>query len=268
MARLPRTGRSFASLHERSPVTDELVQEGLDPREFKTTLRQVIARFAPRSSGDEEKIRKELGAIIGRGWEIFEDSPRLNPNALQVRDVQATLRRIAKGLDALAAGQLDALQLTAIEEVLRLENGIRQSNHIAVAVRIRRALAREIGDDVKADTLLADFRNHPKLIADACRRTAEELKSIKGESKRPALDWYPQFMRLLTDVARQNGISTSLTTVDGKAETPFADLVEAFEQLFPHFMRSPNRVVLAGRLRLRSFRSKRTVRAKRRPRTV
>jgi hypothetical protein len=76
MARLPRTGSSLGTLCERTPDFEQMVAAGLvDAREATTTLAEVIADLGlhPLSDEDEQKIRDELGVVIGRGCEIHED---------------------------------------------------------------------------------------------------------------------------------------------------------------------------------------------------
>src|SRR5262249_61729397 len=103
MARLPQTGSAAASLYERSPVTDAMVERGLaDAREYVTTLVDAIAGLglAALSPDDEQKVRDDLQAIIGRGLQQRNASPRHNPGAkLPIPHLQRTLRRVAQALD-------------------------------------------------------------------------------------------------------------------------------------------------------------------------
>ena len=130
MARLPRTGSAVASLWERTPAIDELVKRGLiDPREFVTTLVDALAGLglAPLSPGDGQKVWDDLAAVIGRG--LQEDA------RLQIADLQTTLRRVARTLNALTAGRrVKSQAIRQIEQTLRArETGLHEAHDIAAA---------------------------------------------------------------------------------------------------------------------------------------
>src|SRR5258707_252790 len=98
--KLSEAGLPHDPLHLRIPV--------VAPHEYLTTLAAVISdlRLAPLSQDDENIIRDNLGAVIGGGLQEFQRSPTHNPDSgLQIVDVQKSLRRVAKGLDMLAASQ-------------------------------------------------------------------------------------------------------------------------------------------------------------------
>jgi len=254
MARLPRTGKSVSSLYERTPAFEAMVKAGsVDPRECETTLADVMTELglSPLSSQDEQIIRDELGAIIGRGLTQFEESPKQNPGAkLTVRDVQATLIQVADRLDAMIAGQLDADQFAAIEKVMKgVESGFQESHNTEVALKIRSTLAQEIGIS-NAHDRMAEFRKWPRTIAEACRRAARDLDAIRGARGRQSRDWYRDFHRVLTFVARKNGINPKvvINRRTHEARGRFIELAEQFERLLPRPMRSPSREAIAKML--------------------
>ncbi len=254
MARLPRTGKSVSSLYERTPAFEGMVKAGcVDSHECETTLADVMTGLglAPLSSRDEQMIRKELGVIIGRGLTIFEESAKQNPHAkLTVRDVQATLTQVADALDAVVARRLDADQFAAIDNVLKgTETGERESHDIEVALRIRSTLAQEIGLSDARDRMIA-FHKWPRTIAEACRRAARELDTIKGVPGRQSREWYGDFKRVLTFVAGQNSIRTKvvINRRTHEARGRFIELAEQFERLLPRHMRSQSREAIAKML--------------------
>jgi hypothetical protein len=254
MARLPRTGKSVSSLYERTPEFEAMVKAGLvDPRECETTFAEVIIELglAPLSAEDEQIIRNELGAVIGRGIDIFEESAKRNPDGkLTVSDVRATLTQVADRLDAMIAGQLDADQIAAIDKVMRgVETGFRDGHAIEVALKIRRTLAREIGVDDAHDRM-AEFHKWPRTIVEACRRAAEDLDLIKGAPGRQSRDWYRDFKRILTFIAKKNGIRPKvvINRRTHEAQGRFVELAEQFERLLPRHMRSQSREAMAKML--------------------
>jgi hypothetical protein len=101
---MPRTGSSVGAIYERTPAAEAMVERGLiHPNECVATLGEVITDLSLKvlSSDDEQRIRNELGLVIGSGLSNIEYSPKLNPDGrLQVRDIQKTLRGIAAELDA------------------------------------------------------------------------------------------------------------------------------------------------------------------------
>jgi hypothetical protein len=107
MARLPWSGSSFAGIYERTPEIDQLIEAGVvHPRECLTTLDEVVSGLNLKlSDEDKQKVRDDLGAVIGLGLQQFEHSPKGNPDSgLQIPEVTKTLRWTAKRLDRLAAG--------------------------------------------------------------------------------------------------------------------------------------------------------------------
>jgi hypothetical protein len=138
MVRIPRTGVSFATIHERFPEFDRLVDAGLvDPRQATTTLAEVIADlgFVPLSVEDEQRVRDELGRIVGRAWDEVGWSQKQSPDGrLLVADVQASLLRTAKWLDDL--DNLDAGQLNTVEEILHgAKTGRQHVHNITLPIR-------------------------------------------------------------------------------------------------------------------------------------
>jgi hypothetical protein len=254
MARLPRTGSSIASLCECTPAFKQLVAAGLiDAREATTTLSEVIADLglSPLSGEDEQKIRNELGGVIGDGYEILAGSPKGNPDSkLTVADVQATLVWLYDGLEAMIAGPLAPERLAAIEKVLHgAETGLRERHDTEVALRLIGTLRQEINYDQARERMI-EFRKWPRTVAEACRRAAENLKLIKGTAGKPRRDWYPDFKRVLTFVAEKNGIQPKIriNRRTHEAEGRFLDLAERFEELLPRFMRSNSRGAIAKML--------------------
>jgi hypothetical protein len=254
MSRLPRWGASTSSLYERTPAFVQLVKAGLvDANECRTTLAEVIAELglAPVSDEDERTIREELGAVIGRGIEIYADSQKQNLDpVVTVADVQATLEWIADGLEAMIVGRLAPEQSAAIEKVLHgAETGFRERHDTEVALKVIGTLRQEIGHD-KARERVIKFRQWPRTVAEACRRAAMELKLIKGKRGRLRRDWYSDFKRVLTFVAEKNGIQPKvvINRRTHKAQGRFIDLAERFERLLPRHMRSPNREAIAKML--------------------
>jgi hypothetical protein len=254
MTRLPRTGQSVSSLYEHTPAFEELVKAGsVDPRECETTLADVITGLglAPLSSQDEQIVRNELGVIIGRGLKILEESAKLNPKGkLTVREVQATLIRVAGVLDAAAACPLDADQIAEIGKVVKAtETGFQEGHDMEVAYRIRSALDKEIGLSNARDRM-AEFHKWPRTIAEACRRAAQELNLIRGVSGRQSREWYRDFKRVLTFVASKNGIRPKvvINRRTHEARGRFIELAEQFERLLPRHMRSQSREAIAKML--------------------
>jgi len=233
-----------------------LVKRGLvDPRECVTTLVDAIAGlgFAALSPDDEQKVRDDLKAIIGRGLQQLEGSPRHNPGAkLQIPDLQKTLRRVAKALDAIAAGRHDPKELSTIEQTLRgRETGFHHVHDMAAANEIVTALAGMVGDRDKADAMLPAFLNHPRQIAKACRIAVKRLGGIKGKNGHPGIDWYVGFVNVLKFIAAKNNITPtiSISPWTHKAQGRFLDLATAIEQLLPLAMRSSTNEARAQRLK-------------------
>ncbi len=254
MARLPRTGKSVSSLYERTPAFEAMVKAGsVDSHECETTLSDVMTELgiAPLSTEDEQMVRNELAAIIGCGLRVSEESAKQNPDArLAVRDVQASLTKIADGLDAMIAGQLDRDQFAVIDKFMRgAETGFRESHEIEVALKIKRTLAEEIGI-TKAHDRMAEFSKWPRTIAETCRRAAQDLDSIKAAPGRQSRDWYRDFKRVLTFVAGKHGIRRKvvINRRTHEAQGRFIELAEKFEQLLPRHMRSPSREAIAKML--------------------
>ncbi len=251
MARLPRSGKSVSALYERTPAFEAMVKAGfVDSRECEITLADVIAELglAPLSVEDEQTIRNELGAVIGRGIEIFEQSAKQNPEAkIEVSDVQTTLTKVADGLDAMIAGKSDPTQFAAIDKVMKgAETGFRERHDGEVALKIRRTLAQEIGVDDAHDRM-AEFHRWPRTIAEACRRAVRDLDLIEGAPGRQPRDWYRDFKRVLTFIAKKNGIPPKvvINRRTHEARGRFVDLAEQFERLLPGHMRSQSREAIA-----------------------
>jgi hypothetical protein len=251
---LPRISTSVSSLYERTPEFEAMVKAGVvDPRECETTLAEVITELGltPLSVEDEQKIRDELGAVIGRGIEIFEQSAKQNPDGkLTVSNVQVTLTQVADGLDAMIAGRLDPDQFVAIDKLMkRAETGFRENHDTEVALKIRSALAREIGVS-NAHDRMAEFQKWPRTIAEACRRAARDLDLIEGAPGRQSRDWYRDFKRVLTLIAKKNAIPPKvvINRRTHEARGRFIELAEQFERLLPRHMRSQSREAMAKML--------------------
>ena len=221
MARLPSSGSAVASLYEESTTLPDLIS-GLG--------------LAPLSPDDEQKVRQDLEAVIGRGLHELASSPKYSADAkLQITDVQKTLRRVARGLKAMARGRRrEPAELSAIEQILRgRETGFQRVHDIAAANEIVMALAGMVGDRDKAEAMVVDFANHPREIEKACRTAIETLSRIRGESGRPAIDWYTEFVGVLKVIALPNNIkpNVSVNPRTRKAQGRFLDLAAAVEQL-------------------------------------
>lgn len=253
MARLPRAGKSMSLLYERTPAFEEMIKAGsVNPNECETTLADVMSGLglAPLSREDEQTIREELGLIIGRGLRISEASPKQNPNALMVGDIQATLIWVADLLDTAVGCELDPDRFAAIDKIMKgADFGFRESHDIEIALKIRSTLAQEIGLDNACDRM-AEFHKWPRTIAEACRRTAQDLELIREDAGRQSREWYCDFKRVLTFVASKNGISPKVVInrrID-EARGRFIELAEQFERLLPRHMRSPSREAIAKML--------------------
>ena len=254
MARLPRTGKSISSPYECTPEFEAMVKAGVvDPRECETTLPDVMIALglALLSAEDEQFVRNELGAVIGRGIEIFEQSAKQNPDGkLTVSDLQETLTKVADGLDAMSAGRSGADQIAVIDKVMKgAETGFRENHDTEVALKIRSTLAREVGAG-NAEARMAEFRKWPRTIAEACRRAARDLDLIEGAPGRQSRDWYDDFKRVLTFIAKKNGIPPKVA-INRRTHEPrgrFIELAEQFERLLPRHMRSQSREALAKML--------------------
>lgn len=278
MARLPRSGATFLGIYERTPELEWLIEHGArlreaaqklseaglphDPlhlripvtahNEYLTTLAEVIADLGlkPLSDEDEQKIRYDLGAVIGRGSQLAEDSKKWNRNNLTVADVRATLVETAEGLDAMIAGRLSSERLAEIEKVLSgAETGFREKRDVEVALRIIGVLRHEIGHDLARERVI-NFRKWPRTVAEACRQADRELDKIKWKPGRQARNWYGGFVRVLAFVAVQNGIEQKVA-VDPRTDEAagrFLDMAERFEQLLPRNMRSASRGAIAKTL--------------------
>jgi len=261
MARWRRNiGPSIDPLYERTPFSDEIVDAGLLHPDFRvapeTSLAQVMADLGltPLTPDDEKTVRDELALIIGRGSRELEGSPK--HGALTVADVQKAMRRIASGLDVaaklVATDALHVIGLDAIERtLLGAETGFRDGHDTAVAQALIGFLAEELKDQRKARDLVLGFRNHPSVVADACRRAAKGLASIKGTDGRPRISWYHDFRGLLEVIAQKNGIRPTISNDPrtGQARGRFLDLALAFERILPPYMRSLNSESCAQRLK-------------------
>ena len=250
MARMPPTGRAVASLYERSRENDELVARGLiNPSECVTTLADAIAGLglAPLSPDDEQRVRCDLEAIIGRAG---QEEARL-----QVAAVQKTIRRVARTLTAMAAGRRVAPQaIRQTEQTLRgRETGLREAHDTEAANQIVTALAGIAGDRDEAAAVIAasTYLDHASEIAEACRIADGRLGRVVGKSGQPPVDWYVEFTAVLKFVAAKNGIEPTISTdpVTSKRRGRFLDLAGAIEQILPLAMRSSTDEARAQRLR-------------------
>jgi hypothetical protein len=280
MARLPQSGSMVAPLYERTPEIERLIEHGaklrqtaqklseaglphdplhlripvVAPHEYLTTLDQVVANLGltPLSAEDEQKIRDDLGNVIGFGVQKFMHSPTDNPaGRLQIRDIQKTLRQTAKRLGKLAAGKLDPTEFGKIEQVIQgTQTGFRESHDTAAADWLTKALASTVGED-RAYDMVHDYRDHASEIAAACRKAADDLGSIRGIGGNPPIDWFDEFVTVLLFVAARDEIqpTVSFDWRIGKSRGRFLDLVAGFEQLLHFSMRSETKDALAQRLK-------------------
>jgi len=281
MARLPQTGSAIASLYERTPETELLIEYGANlretaqklreaghphdplhldipvaaPDEYLTTLAEVVAALGltPLSTEDEQKIRGDLGSVIGLGIQELTHSPTKNPDGrLQIRDIQKTLRQTAKRLDKLATGKLDPMELSAVEQVIwGTQTGFRKGHDIAAAGAMMKALISTVGED-RAYDMVHEYRGHASEIAAACRKAVDDLGSIHGgEGGQPAIDWFGGFVAVLLFVAARDGIrpTVSFDWQKGKSRGRFLDLAAGFEKLLHLSMRSETKDALAQRLK-------------------
>jgi hypothetical protein len=250
MARMPPTGQAMASLHERSPLTVEMVAHGLvDPREYLTTLADAIAGLglAPLAPDDEQRVREDLWAVVGRG---LQEEARL-----QVAAVQKTVRRVARTLNAMTAGRRVSPQaIEQTEQTLRgRETGLREAHDTVAANQIVTALAGIASDWDNAEAMMAASRylDHASEIAEACHIADQRLDHMVGNSGQPAIDWYAEFVRILKFIAKKNGIKPTVSSdpVTNKRKGRFLALATIVEQLLPLAMRSPTDEARAQRLK-------------------
>ena len=225
------------------------------PDEYLTTLAEVVAALGltPLSTEDERKIRGDLGSVIGLGIQELIHSPTSNPGGrLQIRDIQKTLRQTAKRLDKLAAGKLDPMELSAVEQVIwGNQTGFHEEHDTVPAVRLIKALSSTVGED-RAYDMVHDYRGHAGEIAAACRKAVDDLGSIHGgEGGQPAIDWFGGFVAVLLFVAARDGIrpTVSFDWRKGKSRGRFLDLAAGFEKLLHFSMRSETKDALAQRLK-------------------
>jgi hypothetical protein len=287
MARLPGSGVSFVALYERTPATDEYLKAGIDPSKCPTTtLAEVIAELglAPLSAEDEAKIRSQLGMAIGLGLLQFAGSPKNREGRLSVVAVRQSLKRILKGLDALAAGhQLDPVELQEIEQLIAGTNdGFRRGHDIAVALSLRAVLAQELGDVQGAkppppapQPCPTELDDDPALKSDYDPDRIKAPAKVHVGNARAAqrLNDFSRWPRTISEAARR--AITKLEAIKGKGGRPSADwygdfvevlmfiagrnqragqappslvdLAEKLQQLFPPHMRS-SREAIAKRL--------------------
>jgi hypothetical protein len=281
MARLPQTGSAVASLYEWTSEVEKLIEHGARlreaakklseaglphdplhlripvaaPNEYVTTLAEVVTvlGLTPLSAEDEQKIRDELGAVIGLAMQELAHSPTGNPDGrLQIRDIQKTLRQTAKRLNRLAAGKLDPRELSAIEQVIYgNQTGFHEEHDTVAAVRLIKALSGTVGEDRAYDMVL-DYRGHASEIAAACRKAVDDLAGIHGgEGGQPAIDWFGGFVAVLLFVAARDGIrpTVSFDWRKGESRGRFLDLAVGFEKLLHLSMRSKTKDALAQRLK-------------------
>jgi hypothetical protein len=272
MARLPQSGSAISSLYERPAAFEEMIFEHLivlflvglaSQDEIKkafdeivksfaelgltTTLSEVISDLglAPLSPNDEQKVRDELGAIIGRGLQEL--------GRLQIASLQTTLRRVARGLKGVAAGRrLKSQAIRQIEQILHSrETGFHKAHDITAASEIVTALAGIVGDRDTAEAIMNRWTDHPRETAAACHIADERLGTIVGKSGQPAIDWYVEFVSVLKFIAAKNNIKPTISTnpVTLKRQGRFLALATAVEQLLPLCMRSSTDEARAQRLK-------------------
>jgi hypothetical protein len=250
-----RSGSSVWSLYERTPAMDAIVNAGGLHPDWKdvppptTTLAQVVAELGlvPFSTRrEEEDVRFAIGAVIGDGMKTWE---LVKSGDVQIAEVQKSLRWIAETLTAALAGSAKVDELHAIEQGLRVETGFCNAHDMAIALLITNTLAREIGEDKARDRVLS-FRKWTRTVAAACLKAEEDLDKIKGKDGRPSLDWYRDFQRILTCIAKKSSIrpKVEINRVTGEPQGLFIELAERFEEILPPMLRSHSRAAMAKRL--------------------
>jgi hypothetical protein len=224
MARLPRKGAAIASLYELDINLEQVVSD------------LGLANMTP---AEKQDIRSRLEEVMGRGYDEFEMSQKLNPdNKRNTKNITTTLAAIAR-------------QLHEAEQYLRgLETGFRQSHHMEISQKVREMLAANPEVGSKAGEFLSDFCNQLSTVASACLVAAKDLRTIKGKAGRKALNWYNDFTGFLVLIAKQNGIRPTVTIdrVTGEAQGRFLDIAAGFELLLLPNMRSPTNTARAKRL--------------------
>jgi hypothetical protein len=248
-------GAALETLYERTPFSDYLVAAGQMHPDYRdvpptTTLADIVDELglARLSEAEERQLRWDLGAVIAVGMKVFELSAAAG--GLQVKGVQATLWRIAKTLAAVGAGSATDDELQEIEQTLHgAETGFHHSLDIASALLITRTLAEETGWNRAHDRML-NFLRWPSTLAAACHKAAKDLDKIKGKNGRPSLEWYRDFQRILTSIAKKNSIppTVEINRATGKAQGRFIELAKRFEELLPPMLRSPSPEAMAKRL--------------------
>jgi hypothetical protein len=230
--------------------------------ELETNLEQVIAELGlkPLSPEDEQKIRFEVGAAIGRWFDehkAFDNletvlmAGELRPREkqkkkvmkLRGRDLKATLTAMAGGVEL------------AVRILRSREGGLVHDFDLRVANDVRRFLSMnpESGGENYVDGFLREFCNKGDAISSACRTAIADMdaelgstdstsrKVGKGKGGAPRLDWYADFVHCIARVAEQNGIA-----VTGRGR--FVDIAWGFERLLCPEMRSRNRDGVARRV--------------------
>jgi hypothetical protein len=244
----------------RTPLSEEMVDAGLwkdavhphwkDVPPPTTTLAQVVAELGlvPFSTRrEEEDVRFAIGDVIGAGMKTWE---LVKAGDMQIAEVQKILRRIAKSLTAALAGSANADELQSVEQTLQgVETGFRHAFDTGIALLIANTLAREIGEDKARDRML-NFRKWMHTFAAACRKAAEDLDKVKVKAGHPSVDWYRDFQRILTSIAKKNSIrpKVEIDRVTGEPKGRFIELAERFEEVLPPMLRSPSRAAIAKRL--------------------
>jgi hypothetical protein len=170
MARLPRSGISFATLDER-----------------EVTLKDVISGlgFRPLPDKDERFVRSKMGFAIGQWWKTEGDYQAIGTK-LDIEGIRRSLESLQDRLNEVHYA------LAAVEE------GIHHVHDIEVVGNIVSALSKtsEIASVAKAQELLSDFRRRAETIAHGIHLALSQLSSLpKPRHGRVQLDWHDDFTR-------------------------------------------------------------------------
>ena len=224
MARPPRSGASFSSLHE-----------------YEITLDNVISNlgFRPLSQKDESYVRTKIGSAIG-SWSQAEGVHKEPGARLNIGDVRQSLARIANQLDDVRAS------LTAASD------GLHHIHDIEVAAKIAATLSErtEVGSVEQANDFLKRFRTAAESVAQAARVAETQLGAAKGRHGRIRLDWHDDFTRAVARLCDLNSIPKTIITdpVSREVRGKFLETATALQRLLDPRMRAPSARALADRL--------------------
>jgi hypothetical protein len=217
MAKLPRTGVAYRSLHE-----------------LEVTLAETVASLGLKllNKKAERAIRDRLGFALA-----MRDEPH---TALQVKDVAGSLKAHAKRLD----------QAALLGTITR--SGFAREEDIAVGGQLIQMLAQNpaIGSVKAAHEYLRNFCDRATMMALTCRAAAMSLQSRKGQSGKSRYGWYDEFTAVLLKICKQNKLepTVGIDRVSGEPVGTLPKIASAFERLLPPEMRSPKPATMVKRL--------------------